>query len=166
MIEKKVDKIRTSKININNSSSLKLLNSKIGLNNYIFETKIMKLGTQKQTMTPIRNSSKFKKDNNEIQTPEIKNKFDRKMTQNFQKFSWGEFMLNYISCILKKKYKYFGNILLLRKKILSEERLLKNHWKIKNINQEFIEIKSKSFNQIYNSEYDKKNQIYNSIIKN
>ena len=166
MIEKKVDKIRTSKININNSSSLKLLNSKIDLNNYIFKPKIKKLGTQKQTMTPIRNSSKFKKDNNEIQTPEIKNKFDRKMTQNFQKFSWGEFMLNYISCILKKKYKYFGNILLLRKKILSEERLLKNHWKIKNINQEFIEIKSKSFNQIYNSEYDKKNQIYNSIIKN
>ena len=166
IIGKKVDKIRTNKSNTNNTSMLKLLNSKICVNNFFLESKITKKTSQKQLIKAIKPFSKFKNENTETQSPEIKTKYDIKMTQYFQKFTWGQYMLSYIKCILKKKYKYFDNILKLRKQILSEEKLLKIHWKIKNMNQEFLEIKCKSDNHIFNSEYEKKNQLFNSIIKN
>ena len=166
MIGKKVEKIKINKINFNNSSTLKLLNSKIGINNFFIEPKLTKQITHKQINIPIISSSKFKKENNEIQTTEIKSKFDTKKTEYFQKCTWGQYMLNYISCLLKKKFKYFNHIIKLRKKILSEERLLKIYWELENINQEFLEIKCKTDNNIFNSETEKKNQIFNSIIKN
>ena len=41
----------------------------------------------------------------------------------------------------KKKFKYPQKVIATRKKILSEDRLLKNYWKIKTLNEGLTNIK-------------------------
>ena len=68
------------------------------------------------------------------------------IVKNYQIFSWLQYMKSVIFCFKKKKYKYYDKILLLRKNILSEERLLKNYWNIKKINKGLFDVKIKSDN--------------------
>ena len=59
-----------------------------------------------------------------------------KILLNFEKFR-----LTLFYYIFQKIINSMINILLLRKKILSEERLLKNYWKIKKLNNDLFEFK-------------------------
>jgi hypothetical protein len=70
----------------------------------------------------------------------IINNCDNKNTSSFQNITWFKYMLNNLCCF-KNKFTYPNDILTIRKQILSEERLLKNYWKIKKIKEGLISIK-------------------------
>jgi hypothetical protein len=55
-------------------------------------------------------------------------------------------MKSQFNFLKKKKYYYSIKVLALRKRILSEERLLKNYWKIKKLNEGLFDFKIKSEN--------------------
>ncbi len=153
VIGRKVEKIKTNhKIEINNSSFIN--NPKILYNNFILENKTSTKLSGIPNISPIRKFCTLKtkiKKNSEPQniSKSLTNNFNynkinnytSKILLNFEEFSW----LQYINTILcyfnKKNHKYYDKILLLRKKILSEERLLKNYWKIKKLNNDLFEFK-------------------------
>jgi hypothetical protein len=84
------------------------------------------------------------------------NDYEKKIAKNFQTFSWIQYMKSVLICFKKKKYRYYNKILLLRKKILSEERLLKNYWKIKKINKGIFDVKILSDNPSLRTFTDRK----------
>ena len=69
------------------------------------------------------------------------NNYTSKIWLNFEEFSWLQYIITIFCYFNKKNNKYYDKILLLRKKILSEERLLKNYWKIKKLNNDLFEFK-------------------------
>jgi len=166
----KVNKIKSFRGEINNSLSFKNFNSKIMINNYAENTKITKnyLDIKRINTTIRKTNSKIKKTNidedyiSKIQSSNINNikNFSTQIMTNFQNLSWFTYMMSNFCCIEKKKFKYPKKVLSLRKKILSEDRLLKNYWKIKILNKGLTNIKmfsDSSFMSLLNE--GNKNQI-------
>ena len=147
----KVNKIKSFRGEIYNSLTSKNFNSKIMVNNYAVNTKISKnyLDIKRLNTTIRKTSSKMKKTNIEddytskIQSSKINNttNISKRIAKNFQNLSWFTYMMSNFRCIKKKKFKYPQQIIETRKKILSEDRLLKNYWKIKTLNEGFTNIK-------------------------
>ena len=52
------------------------------------------------------------------------------IVSNYQEINYYQFIVNHLKCFKKKKGLYLEQILTLKKRILIEERLLKNYWKI------------------------------------
>ena len=135
------------------------INSKFYLNNnFISENKLSKIPVvgNNNDFTKI-SSLKINKilNNNKIISNSFQNKiigtnsfnnFDVNIVSNFEEFSWNIYIKNKLCCMKKKNINYYNNILLLRKNILSEERMLKNYWKIKKINQSVFDVKILSEN--------------------
>ena len=69
---------------------------------------------------------------------------------------WLIYIKSNFFCYQKKIYNYYDKILLLRKNILSEERLLKNYWKIKKINKGIFDVKILSDNPSLRTFTDRK----------
>ncbi len=126
------------------------LNSQIYLNNFVNEKKLQKFSNQ--NMPIVKNLFFQTKTINNITNTNNKlfnnsfNDYEKKIAKNFQAFSWIQYMKSVLICFKKKKYRYYNKILLLRKKILSEERLLKNYWNIKKMNKGLFDIQIKSNN--------------------
>ena len=137
------------------------INSKFYLNNnFITENKLSKFqvgvnnnGLIKTSSLNVNNifnnnkltSNSFQNNNKNIITNSFNN-FDFNILSNFEDFSWIIYMKSNLCCFKKKEVKYYNKILLLRKNILSEERILKNYWKIKKINQSVFDVKILSEN--------------------
>ena len=83
--------------------------------------------------------------------PKLQTSYETKIVSNFQEIRYYQFIVNHLICFKKKQGKYLEKILTLRKRILSEERLLKNYWKIKILDEGLLDIKIKSENQSLNS---------------
>ena len=149
VIGEKVEKIKKKEENLRLSPSNNIT-SQILLNNFVVENfKLSKFSNQN---IPHIKCSLFqtKKVNNTTNNNKILSdsfiNYEKKIVKHFQIFSWLQYMKSVIFCFKKKKYKYYDRILLLRKNILSEERLLKNYWSIKKINKGLFDIKIKSDN--------------------
>ena len=158
VIGKKIDKIK-QKNDIVVMSPVNNITSKFYLNNnFISENKLSKIPVvgNNNDFTKI-SSLKINKilNNNKIISNSFQNKiigtnsfnnFDVNIVSNFEEFSWNIYIKNKLCCMKKKNINYYNNILLLRKNILSEERMLKNYWKIKKINQSVFDVKILSEN--------------------
>ena len=83
--------------------------------------------------------------------PKSQTLYETKIVSGYQEIRYYQFFINHLICFKKKKGKYLEKILALRKRILSEERLLKNYWKIKILDEGLLDIKFKSENQSFNS---------------
>ena len=148
VIKKKVEKIKTNQ-DLYQTPSFNL-NSQIYLNNFVNEKKLQKFSNQ--NMPIVKNLFFQTKTINNITNTNNKlfnnsfNDYEKKIAKNFQTFSWIQYMKSVLICFKKKKYRYYNKILLLRKKILSEERLLKNYWNIKKMNKGLFDIQIKSNN--------------------
>ena len=173
VIEEKVDKIKNlNKIESHNLSLSKDMNTKILCNNFMsvnrqrskfsglpkvtvertstFNLKNLKYQNEATINKLNLNNSSFNKINlnkmNESFGKTIFNNHENKIVSNFQKFSWCLYMKSQFNFLKKKKYYYSIKVLALRKRILSEERLLKNYWKIKKLNEGLFDFKIKSEN--------------------
>ena len=160
VIGKKINKIK-QKSDMISLSPNQNINSKFYLNNnFITENKLSKFqvgvnnnGLIKTSSLNVNNifnnnkltSNSFQNNNKNIITNSFNN-FDFNILSNFEDFSWIIYMKSNLCCFKKKEVKYYNKILLLRKNILSEERILKNYWKIKKINQSVFDIKIMSEN--------------------
>ena len=148
VIKKKKKKIKTNQ-DLYQTPSFNL-NSQIYLNNFVNEKKLQKFSNQ--NMPIVKNLFFQTKTINNITNTNNKlfnnsfNDYEKKIAKNFQAFSWIQYMKSVLICFKKKKYRYYNKILLLRKKILSEERLLKNYWNIKKMNKGLFDIQIKSNN--------------------
>ena len=173
VIEEKVDKIKNlNKIESHNLSLSKDMNTKILCNNFMsvnrqrskfsglpkvtvertstFNLKNLKYQNEATINKLNLNNSSFNKINlnkmSESFAKTIFNNHENKIVSNFQKFSWCLYMKSQFNFLKKKKYYYSIKVLALRKRILSEERLLKNYWKIKKLNEGLFDFKIKSEN--------------------
>ena len=143
VIGKKVEKIKI--VNMNNFS---LNNSKVLLNNFISDRKL----TNKFSVpiTPLKKISTFKSKNKSANFSKLLSNLqnvDSTIVSKYEEFNWIQYMISIFYCGQKKKYNYYKKILFLRKRILSEERMLKNYWKIKKLNQGLLDFKFISENQ-------------------
>ena len=149
VIGEKVEKIKKKEENLRLSPSNNIT-SQILLNNFVAENlKLNKYSNQnnlhiKSSLFQTKNINNVT-NNNKIFSDSCIN-YEKKIVNNFQIFSWLQYMKSIIVCFKNKKYKYYDRILELRKNILSEERLLKNYWSIKKINKGLFDIKIKSDN--------------------
>ncbi len=173
VIEEKVDKIKNlNKIESHNLSLSKDINTKILCNNFMSVNRqrskfscLPKVTVERTSTFNLKNlnyqneatinklnlnNSSFNKINlnkmNESFGKTIFNNHENKIVSNFQKFSWCLYMKSQFNFLKKKKYYYSIKVLALRKRILSEERLLKNYWKIKKLNEGLFDFKIKSEN--------------------
>ena len=149
VIGEKVEKIKKKEENIRLSPSNNIT-SQILLNNFVVENfKLSKFSNKnvpnvKCSLFQTKNVNNLT-NNNKIFSDSFIN-YEKIIVKNYQIFSWLQYMKSVIFCFKKKKYKYYDKILLLRKNILSEERLLKNYWNIKKINKGLFDVKIKSDN--------------------
>ena len=153
VIGEKIKKQKNNKCKFDfNSSTTRIINSKILINNFINNKKISnkfldvhpknfpsmkRVGSLKRKRTAIEEET-FNKNHSILIN--IINNCDNKNTSSFQNITWFKYMLNNLCCF-KNKFTYPNDILTIRKQILSEERLLKNYWKIKKIKEGLISIK-------------------------
>ena len=159
IIRIKVNKLKSfqGKNEANNLSMSKDYNSKILFNNYVpNERPLSKFSSlPKATIGKVSsfNLKKIKLPNEDNNSKIFHNNsnYESKIINNYENFSWILFMKNKIICSKKEKSKYSDKILNLRKRILSEERLLKNYWKIKKLNEGIFDIRIKSDNPSLNS---------------
>ncbi len=162
VIGKKVKKLKLNqfKIDSSNISECKNINQVFN-NNFISDNRLSSkfLGLPNLNLNlnpnPIHKISSMRLKHVKMGTddffPKLQTSYETKIVSNFQEISYYQFIVNHLICFKKKQGKYLEKILTLRKRILSEERLLKNYWKIKILDEGLLDIKIKSENQSLNS---------------
>ena len=157
VIGKKAKKLRkfNNKNDLSNSSELK--NNKSTNNNFITDNRYSSKFLDLPKIFPLikGNSMRIKQLNNFINnedSPKIQHSVtESRIVTDFQELNYINYINNYFKCFRKKKNHYVERILSLRKLILSEERLLKNYWKIKILKEGLTDVKVKSDNISFTS---------------
>ena len=162
VIGEKVEKIKKEQKSDFNIISPRNNNSKI-FNNFFNKNKLSKFspkinnhennGIVKVSSLQLKDLSYCCKLNSNV---DLSGNYKINIVSTFQKFSWLIYIKSNFFCYQKKIYNYYDKILLLRKNILSEERLLKNYWKIKKINKGIFDVKILSDNPSLRTFTDRK----------